>query len=102
MDEVGEPDRRSSSSTSVRRKAPLSTPSWYLFELTRREFTPSDIFHCHVWPVRVWEHHGDRDEGAFTPNLYHIVAQLNDCESFRTCPRKPFAEFDDEMKTGDT
>jgi hypothetical protein len=46
--------------------------------------------------------HRDRDEGAFTPNLYHVVAQLNDCESFRTRTRKPFAEFDDEVKTGDT
>jgi hypothetical protein len=25
---------------------------------------------------------------------------MNDCESFRTRPRKLFAEFDDEMKTG--
>jgi hypothetical protein len=29
------------------------------------------------------------------------VAQLNDCESFRTRSWKPFAEFDDEMETGD-
>jgi hypothetical protein len=41
------------------------------------------------------------DDGTFAPNLYHVVAQLDDCESFRTGPRKPFAEFDDEMKTGD-
>jgi hypothetical protein len=101
MDEIGEPARPSSSSTPVRRKALLSNPSGHLFELTRPEFTPSDLFHRPVRRVRVWEHHGDRDEGAFAPNPYHVVAQLNNCKSFRKRPRKPFVEFEDEMKTGD-
>jgi hypothetical protein len=105
MEEVADPTPPSSPSTSVRRKAPPSNTSRQLFELTRPEFTPSeppaDIFHRPVRRVRVWEHHGERDDGAFAPNLYHVVAQLNDCESFRTRRRKPFAEFDDEMRTGD-
>jgi hypothetical protein len=92
-------------STSARRGRPRLDTNFPLFELTGSEFAPQeppvDRLHRPVERVRVWEHHGDKDDGAFAPNLYHVVGQLNDCESFRVRRPNQFAEFDNEMKLAD-
>jgi hypothetical protein len=91
-------------SAPARGRRPLDT-ELPVFELTGPDFAPREppVDHLHrpVERVRVWEHHGDREEGAFAPNLYHVVAQLNDCESFRVRRPNQFAEFDSEMKIAD-
>jgi hypothetical protein len=101
MDEVGEPTRPSGSSTSVSPQSAAVEPERTPCRAHSPRIDAIRYLSSPVRRVRVWEHQGHRDEGAFAPNLYHVVAQLNDCDSFRTHPRKSFAEFDDELKTGD-
>jgi hypothetical protein len=73
-----------------------------LFELTESRFSPSepltDRAHRAVRRVRIWDKAEDDTEKEFAPNLYHVVRQLNDCESFGPKRSKPYREFHEEMK----
>ncbi|OHT01004.1 hypothetical protein TRFO_07664 [Tritrichomonas foetus] len=76
-----------------------------LFELTLSRFAPTeptaDPKHRPVRRVRVWDHHGDKSDTSFSPNVNHIVGKLHDCEHFRTEHMNSNKDFHAELRASE-